>query len=146
MPSRSAAKRFPVRGAVPGALERYDPAQWQQIERIAKAIRALGKDPLSQDQAQQLAQQFGVHWTSIYRYRNRLEELDTASAIAGRKRGWNPLVSRLLPQQDEAIEQAIKVMIKKPGPLRVVDLVEEVAVACRLKQVPCRLVRRLIGG
>ncbi|MBW8832595.1 MAG: helix-turn-helix domain-containing protein [Burkholderiales bacterium] len=88
-------------------------------------------------QAERLAKRFGVHRATVYRYRARLQEIDAASAVAGRKRGWKPFASRLSAQQEEAVEDAIRVMRKKAGPLRVIDLVEEVGALCRLKQIPC---------
>ena len=48
-----------------------------------------------------------------------------------------PLSPRLSSTQEQGIEEAINALRKKPGPLRVVDLVEEVAVRCRLLRVPC---------
>ena len=59
------------------------------------------------------------------------------TAIAGRPRGWKPLASRLSAKQEQGIEEAINVLRKKHGLLRVVDLVEEVAARCRLLRVPC---------
>jgi putative transposase len=135
--SKSASRNLPVRGVTPGALERHDDAQWQQFEHIAKAIRSLGNTPMTQAQAERLAKRFGVHWVTIYRYRARLDEIDATSAVAGHKRGWKPFASRLSTKQEEAVEDAIKIMLKKAGPLRVVDLVEEVSALCRLQQIPC---------
>lgn len=137
MASKLASKNLPVCGITPGALERLDDAQWQQFERVAKAIRSMGDAPMSQAQAERLAKRFGVHWVTVYRYRARLDEIDATSAIAGHKRGWKPFASRLSMKQEEAVEAAIKIMLKKAGPLRVVDLVEEVGALCRLQQVPC---------
>ena len=87
--------------------------------------------------AERLGQRFGVHRATIYRYRSRLAEVDEATAIAGRTRAWKLLASRLSANQEQGIEEAINALRKKPGPLRVVDLVEEVAARCRLLRVPC---------
>ena len=92
---------------------------------------------MTQARAERLAQRFGVHWATIYRYRARLVDVDEATAIAGRTRGWKPLASRLSAKKEQAIEEAINALRKKPGPLRVVDLVEEVGARCRLLRVPC---------
>ena len=91
----------------------------------------------AQAQAERLAERFAVHWVTIYRYRARLCEIDAASAVAGHKRGWKPLASRLLIEQEEAIGEAIACLRKKAVPLRVVDLVAQVSALCRLKQVSC---------
>lgn len=98
---------------------------------------ALGEVPTTHSQAEGLAKRFGVHWRTIYRYRSRLREVDEATAIAGRKRGWKPLVSRLSAKQELAIEEAINTLRKRPGPVRAVDLVEEVSARCRLRRLPC---------
>ena len=87
--------------------------------------------------AQRLGQRFGIHRATIYRYRSRLAEIDEDTAIAGRTRGWKPLASRPSAKKEQGIEEAINALRKKPGPLRVVDLVEEVAARCRLLHVPC---------
>ncbi len=111
--------------------------RWRELERVAQALRSLGDAPMTRAQAERLAQRFGFHWATIYRYRARLAEIDEATAIAGRTRGWKPLASRLSFKQDQGIEEAINALRKKPEPLRVVDLVEEVAARCRLLRVPC---------
>ncbi len=38
---------------------------------------------------------------------------------------------------EQAIADAVRCLRKKPGPVRVFDLLEEVAVRCRLLEVPC---------
>jgi putative transposase len=83
---------------------------------------------MTRGQAERLARRFGVHCSTIYRYRTRLDDIGTATAIAGHKRGWKSFASRLSVKQEEVVEQAIKLMRKKAGPLRVVDLVEEVSI------------------
>lgn len=137
MAPKSSARSLPVRGRTSSALERVADKRWRQLERIAQALRSLGDTPMTQAQAERLAHRFGVHWTTIYRYRARLVEIDEATAVAGRTRGWKPLVSRLSVKQEQGIEEAINALRKKPGPLRVVDLVEEVGARCRLLRVPC---------
>ena len=47
------------------------------------------------------------------------------------------MASRLSAKQEQGIEEAVNALRKKPGPARVVDLVEEVAARCRLLRVPC---------
>jgi putative transposase len=131
------AKNLPVRGRAPSALELHEDQHWKHLERVAQAIRSLGDAPMTRRRAEGFAKRFGVHWATIYRYRARLHEIDEATALVGRKRGWKPLVSRLSAKQEQAIEEAIHLLRKKPGPLRVVDLVEEVGTRCRLLRVPC---------
>jgi putative transposase len=107
------------------------------LERVAKSVRSLGDKPLTLAAARQLAELLGVSWRTVYRYRNRLRAVNETTALAGRSRGWKPFASRLSAKQEQAIEEAIAIMRKKAGPLRVVDLIEEVSVLCRLQQVPC---------
>jgi putative transposase len=126
-----------VRGNVPGALDRHDDENWRRFVRVAQALRSLGDSPMTRSQAERLARRFGVHCSTIYRYRTRLDDIGTATAIAGHKRGWKSFASRLSVKQEEVVEQAIKLMRKKAGPLRVVDLVEEVSALCRLQQIAC---------
>ena len=120
-----------------GSIEQVASKRWRQLERVAQTLRFLGDTPMTQAPAERLAQRFGVHWATIYRYRTRLIEIDEATAVGGRTRGWKPLASRLSAKQEQGIEEAINALRKRPGPLRVVDLVEEVAARCRLLHVPC---------
>ena len=128
---------LPVRGRVPGGLERVADKQWKRLQRIAQALRSMAERPKTRVQAQRLAERLGVHWASVYRLRARLREADEVTALAGRTRGWKPLATRLSAKQEQAIEEAINALRKKPGPLRVVDLVEEVGARCRLLRARC---------
>jgi putative transposase len=125
MVAKRAEKSLPVRGRAVGRLEHVE------------AVRSLGDEPLTVPVARQPAERLGVSWRTVDRYRDRLRATDETTALAGRTRGWKPIASRLTAEQDQAIEQAIAIMRKKAAPVRIVDLVEEVSVLCRLKQVPC---------
>jgi putative transposase len=118
-------------------LDLLDKTRWIHLQRVAQALRSVADLPMTRARADGLAKRFGVHRSTIYRYRTRLLAIDEASAVAGRRRGFKPLASRLSAKQEDAVAEAIKIMGKKPGPLRVVDLVEEVSALCRLHQVPC---------
>ena len=137
MASKSPPKSLPVRGRASGALEGVANKRGRELERVAQALRPLGEEPMTQARAERLAQRFGIHWATIYRYRERLAEMVEATAIAGRTRGWKPLASRLSAKYERGIEEAINVLRKKHGPVRVVDLVEEVAARCRLQRARC---------
>ena len=152
MVAKKAMKSLPVRSRAPGALELHEERRWIRLERIAQALRSLGDEPMTRRRADGLAKRFAVHRSTIFRYRSRLKELGEATAIAGRTRGWKPFASRLSSRQERAIEEAVNAMRKKPGPLRVVDLVEEVGARCRLLRVPCpsrpaidRRLKRTVG-
>ena len=88
MASKSPANALPVRGRAPSALEGKASKRWRQLERVAQALRSLGDTPMTQARAERLAQRFGVHWATIYRYRALLVEIDQATAVGGRTRGW----------------------------------------------------------
>lgn len=137
MAPRSIPKKLSVRGNAPGTLDHHDDKTWMRFERVAQALRSLGDSPMTRSQAERLARRFNVHCSTIYRYRARLDQIGTATAIAGHQRGWKSFASRLSVQQEEVVEQAIKLMRRKAGPLRVVDLVEEVRALCRLQQIAC---------
>lgn len=152
MAAKPTAKALPVRGRTVGRLERIDEEHWKRLDRIARSIRSLGDSPLSRQAAERLAKRLRVSWRTVYRYRERLASVDEATALDGRSRGWKPLASRLSSKQDQTIEHAIAILRKKPGPVRVVDLVEEVGVRCRLLRVPCpsrpaidRRLKRAVG-
>ena len=110
MASKSPPKSLPVRGRASGALERVTSKRWRQLERVAQALRSLGDTPMTHARAERLAQRFGVHWATIYRYRARLAEVNETMALAGRTRGWKPLSSRLSAKQEQGIEEAINVL------------------------------------
>ena len=137
MAKKPAAKSLPVRSKVGGRLEKIADPRWKRIERVAQTVRSLGERPLTRLNAQRLAKRLGVSWRTVYRYRQRLRVADEATALEGLTRGWKPSASRLTAAQDQAIDEAIKVMRNRAGPLRVVDLVSEVSAVCRLQQVPC---------
>jgi len=137
MVTRNALKQLPVRGRSPGRLELVEERRWKFLERVAQAMRSMGDTPMTHRRADALAKRFGVDRATIYRYRARLHDIDEATAIAGRQRGWKPLASRLTPKQEQCIEEAIHALRRKPGPVRVVDLVEEVGSRCRLLRVAC---------
>ena len=134
---RNVAVSLTATSPKPGELEQNDINRQTQLEQIAEALRALGTVPMTRDQADELAQRFCVHRSTIYRYRARLADIDEAIAVAGRTRGWKPFASRLTCEQEHAIEQTINELHMKPGHLRVVDLVEEVEARCRILGVAC---------
>src|SRR4051812_8297045 len=105
MALKSSPKTLPVRGRASSVLEGVSNKSWRKLERVAKLIRSLGDAPLTQSHAERLAQRFGVHWSTVYRYRARLAEVDEATAIAGRTRGWKPHGTRLSAKQEQGIEE-----------------------------------------
>ena len=135
MAKTGTAIRFPVRGRAKSELERIGKKRWLAMQRVATALRELGDAPLTLQVATKMATKFGVHSSTVYRYRSRLAESGELTTVFGRKRGRKASVPRLSEQQEAAIQSAIEFMRKKPGTLRIVDLVEEVERHCRMEQV-----------
>ena len=104
------ATSHPVRGSAPGSFEQVDELRWAQLDELAHTLRPLACWVLSRSRVEGLVQRFGVDRSTIYRYRARLLAIDETVAIAGHKRGWKPLASRLSLSQEQCIEQAIKVI------------------------------------
>ncbi|MBA2722635.1 MAG: DDE-type integrase/transposase/recombinase [Methylibium sp.] len=136
MAKKPAAKSLPAHNRAAGRLEQIADARWTHVERVVETIRSLGDAPLALATAERLAKRLGVSWRTGYRYRDRLQSVDEATVL-GLKRGWKPPATRLSAKQEQAVEEAINALRKKPGPLRVVDLVEEVGARCRLLRVRC---------
>ena len=110
---RNGAGREPLADGV--ADVETDLAGWQccnyslikevHLEQNGGGTMILSPIPGRKGEAPELVtSDFGVHWATIYRYRARLVEIDEATAIAGRTRGWKPLASRLSVKQEQGIE------------------------------------------
>ena len=68
MASKSPPKSLPVRGRASGALQGEASKRWRHLERVAQALRSLGDTPMTRARAERLAQRFGIHWATVYRY------------------------------------------------------------------------------
>lgn len=134
MVGKSADKRSET--AAPDSRGAEDVKQ-ARFERAARAIRSLQGQPLSQALAEGLAKRLGVHWRTVYRYRDRLEQGGEARALAGRPRGWKPAATRLVPGQEKAIEQVFAALRRSGRPMRMIELVARVRVRCEALMVPC---------
>jgi putative transposase len=126
---------LPVRSRAAGALERIDPARWDELQRIAETLRSLGTAPLTRPRAEELAERLGIHAGSVYRYRRRLVLTDELTSVAGRTRGWKPERARISQAQADVVDAAIETLRRRPGSLRLVDLVEEVNARCRVLRI-----------
>jgi hypothetical protein len=112
-----------VMGKVPGHLEQIEAAAWSRLERLAH--------PFSQKMAEQIASEIGVHWVTVYRYRQRLLAADIATAIVGRKRGFPTGSSRLSPAHEAVIEKVIARLGRGTKKLRLIDVIDAIAQRCR---------------
>lgn len=116
---------------------RAEEAKLAKLERAARAIRSLQGQPMSQALAEVLAKRLGVHWRTVYRYRDRLAQGGEVTALVGRPRGWKPTATRLTPAQEKAIEQVIAALRRSGRPMRMLDLVARVRARCDALMVPC---------
>lgn len=109
--------------------------RWARLERIAALLKPTTQGFLSLSDAKELAKQLGVHWTTVYKYRRRLNSTAETTAIAGRKKGWKSKTPRLLPDQEQAINEAIAGMRRKRRAIGLVDVVNDFHARCRLLNV-----------
>jgi putative transposase len=120
-----------VMGKVPGHLEQIEAAAWSRLERLNREIRPTLAHPFSQKMAEQIASEIGVHWVTVYRYRQRLLAADIATAIVGRKRGFPTGSSRLSPAHEAVIEKVIARLGRGTKKLRLIDVIDAIAQRCR---------------
>lgn len=118
-----------------GALELIDMPKWTHVEALDAQIRPTLALPPDRIEAKRIAQQLGVHWTTVYRYRRRLLNGGVATAFLGRGRGFPVGSSRLSPEQEAIIDDVIGRLARGTTKLRVIDALEEVAQRCRTVQL-----------
>ena len=124
-----------ARGKTDGSLETVDAARWKKLQDAAESLRPTLDLPFSKSVAIALAQRLGVHWTTVYRFRQRLILNDEVTSVDGRKRGWKPHTNRITPKQEQAIAEAIATIRRKQSVVRIVDVVDEVKMRCRALRV-----------
>lgn len=132
MKEKHRTESYRVRGKARSPLERIQDEKWEHLTHAADLLRPLADSDLSRDKAEAIAIELGISSRTVYRYRARLAQTGLVLAIAGSRRGWTAEQPRLSERQESAIAKAIAVIKKRSGPVRVVDLVEEVEVHCRL--------------
>lgn len=129
------ARTVIVRGKTGSVVDNVPEERWARLERIATLLKPTVQGSLTLSGAKELAKQLGVHWTTVYEYRRRLNNSAETTAIAGRKKGWKSKATRLLPDQEKAINEAIAALRRKRRPIRLVDVVKDVHARCRLLKV-----------
>ena len=72
-----------VMGKTPTELEQMSSTTWSWLQILEAAIRPTLACPLSQSSAEKIAEDLGLHWVTIYRYRQRLLAVNVMNAKAG---------------------------------------------------------------
>ena len=105
---------------------------------IARILRPLGSRPMSKSQAKRAAQLLGVHWTTVYRLRQRFLADPVASAVARRRRGPPPGEPRLDGRVEGIIDQVLSRWLPRHKQLAhpALDLTVEIHRRCRRSGLP----------
>jgi putative transposase len=115
-----------------GSLSDIEPKKWERIALIDALVRPTLEQEFGKIQAQEIAARLQIHWTTVYRYRRRLLDLDLASAVVGRSPGFPTGSTRLSVAQKSIVDQVIERLSRKLKKIRVVDVCDEVARRCRI--------------
>jgi len=59
-----------------GSLSDIEPKKWERIALIDALVRPTLEQEFGKIQAQEIAARLQIHWTTVYRYRRRLLDLD----------------------------------------------------------------------
>jgi putative transposase len=105
---------------------------------IARVLRPLGTEPLTQEQAKQAAKLLNVHWTTVYRLRRRFLADPVASAVRPRARGPKVGKRRLGSPAKAIVDDVLTAWLPKQRQLAhaLADLVVEVRRRCAQAGVP----------
>ncbi|WP_244439005.1 DDE-type integrase/transposase/recombinase [Paraburkholderia dilworthii] len=110
--------------------------------KVADVLRPLGRGPLSKKHAMVAANLLGVHWTTVYRLRQKFLANPVASAVVPKRRGPSKGGHRLGSAVDSVIDEVVHVWLPKQRHLAhpATDLVLEVRRRCELAglQAPSR--------
>lgn len=68
-------------------LESIADSNWNELSERASILRSAGKGPLTRAQAHRLAKRLSVHWTTVYRWRRRLDQTDLVTSLKDLERG-----------------------------------------------------------
>lgn len=102
--------------------------------KVADVLRPLGRGPLSKKLAIVAANLLGVHWTTVYRLRQRFLADPVASAVIPKRRGPSEGDRRLGGAVDTVIDEVVHVWLPAQRQLAhpATDLVLEVRRRCEL--------------
>ena len=76
--------------------------------RIARVLRPLGSKPMSRTQAEMAGKLLGLHWTSVYRLRQRFLADPVASSVAQKARGPKPGGKRVNVRAEQIIGDVLQ--------------------------------------
>ncbi|MEX3817672.1 Mu transposase C-terminal domain-containing protein [Paraburkholderia sp. BR14263] len=103
-----------------------------RAKKVAAVLRPLGRGPLTRVQAKRAGQLFDVHWTTVYRLRQRFLANPVTSALDPQHRGPTPGGRRLSPAVDNIIEEVVQSWLPAQPQLAhpATDLVLEIRRRC----------------
>ena len=79
-----------------------------RARKVAAVLRPLGRGPLTRVQAKRAGQLLDVHWTTVYRLRQRFLADPVISALDPQHRGPTPGGRRLSPAVDNIIQEVVQ--------------------------------------
>lgn len=127
---------YEVREPSPDLSEVSEP-QWQLARERARLIRDLVDKPQrTRADVARVAAQLGVSVPRVYRLLRRHRHDPTVTGLLDRRRGPNAGDSRLRPEVDALIDQAIESTYLSKQRVRLADLVREVRMRCRSAGIP----------
>ena len=102
--------------------------------KVADVLRPLGRGPLSKKLAIVAANLLGVHWTTVYRLRQRFLADPVASAVIPKRRGPSEGDRRLGRAVDSVIDEVVHVWLPSQRQLAhpATDVVLEIRRRCEL--------------
>src|SRR5258708_14663124 len=80
---------------------------------VARVLRPLGSGPLTKAQALKAAQLLDVHWTTVYRLRQRFLVNPVASAVKPRERGPKTGGRRLSERAELIVDEALPIWLPR---------------------------------
>lgn len=80
----------------------------EREQRIARVLRPLGHAPMTQAQAERAGQLLGVHWTTVYRLRERFLRDPVTSTLLPSPRGRRKDPKRLAQAVEEVVQEVVE--------------------------------------
>ncbi len=125
-----------VLNRAPGELEGVEDLRWAELARRASILRSAGDGQLPRSTAEGLARDLQVHWTTVYRWRNRLLQSGLVTGLEDRGRGFPSTHGRLSQEQEKLVSEVIEQRLRHHRLCRPVDLAEEVCRRCAAANLP----------
>ncbi|MCW5232329.1 Mu transposase C-terminal domain-containing protein [Verminephrobacter eiseniae] len=105
----------------------------EREERIARVLRPLGRAPMTQAQAERAGQLLGMHWTTVYRLRERFLRDPVTSSLAPSPRGRLKNPKRLADAVEAVVTEVVEQWFPQQRELAhpALDVFNEVRRRCR---------------